>query len=205
MNTSSAVRIVDSADVAADATIGDGSSIWHLAQVREGAVLGANCVIGRGAYIGTGVDAGRQLQGAELRARLRARDARRRRLHRAGASCSPTTPTRARSTPTASLKSAHDWEPVGVTIATGASIGARADVRRTGDDRRWATVAAGSVVIRTSPTSPSSPACPRAASAGSGARASASSETRRRLGLPATRTPATSKRDGTLHGVNDDE
>ena len=43
------VRIVDSADVADDATIGDGSSIWHLAQVREGAVLGRNCIVGRGA------------------------------------------------------------------------------------------------------------------------------------------------------------
>ena len=43
------IRIQDSADVSAEATIGDGSSVWHLAQVREGAVLGRNCIIGRGA------------------------------------------------------------------------------------------------------------------------------------------------------------
>ena len=49
------IRIQDSADVSPEAIIGDGSSVWHLAQVREGAVLGKNCIIGRGAYVGTGV------------------------------------------------------------------------------------------------------------------------------------------------------
>ena len=53
-----AVRIVESADVSADAQIGDGTSVWHLAQVREGARLGENCVVGRGAYVGTGVRMG---------------------------------------------------------------------------------------------------------------------------------------------------
>ena len=53
-----AVRIAESADVSPEAVIGEGSSIWHLAQVRERAVLGAGCVIGRGAYIGEGVRMG---------------------------------------------------------------------------------------------------------------------------------------------------
>ena len=35
-------------------------SVWHLAQVREGAEIGAGCVIGRGAYIGAGVRLGRR-------------------------------------------------------------------------------------------------------------------------------------------------
>lgn len=52
------VRIMASADVDDNAEIGAGSSVWHLAQVREKAVLGRDCVIGRGAYIGTGVRAG---------------------------------------------------------------------------------------------------------------------------------------------------
>ena len=51
-------RAVDSAEVSPDATIGDGTSIWHLSQVREGARIGAGCVIGRGAYIGSGVQMG---------------------------------------------------------------------------------------------------------------------------------------------------
>jgi acetyltransferase-like isoleucine patch superfamily enzyme len=47
--------IADSADVDAGARIGEGSKVWHLAQIREAARLGENCVIGRGAYIGPGV------------------------------------------------------------------------------------------------------------------------------------------------------
>ena len=47
-------RIDPSADVSEQAVIGEGSSIWHLAQVREHAVLGAGCIVGRGAYIGEG-------------------------------------------------------------------------------------------------------------------------------------------------------
>src|SRR5690606_7345167 len=53
------VRIVDSADVDPGAEIGDGSSVWHLAQVREGVRMGEGCIVGRGAYIGTGVRMGR--------------------------------------------------------------------------------------------------------------------------------------------------
>ena len=34
------IRIQPSADVSPDAVIGEGSSVWHLAQVREKAVLG---------------------------------------------------------------------------------------------------------------------------------------------------------------------
>ena len=47
-----------SADIDQRAVIGDGTSVWHLAQIREHASIGANCVIGRGAYIGPGVVVG---------------------------------------------------------------------------------------------------------------------------------------------------
>ena len=47
-----------SADVAADARIGQRTSIWNRAQVREGAVVGADCVIGKDAYIDAGVRIG---------------------------------------------------------------------------------------------------------------------------------------------------
>ena len=43
-------RIIDTADLDDGVTIGDGSSIWHLSQVRSEAVLGQNVVVGRGAY-----------------------------------------------------------------------------------------------------------------------------------------------------------
>ncbi|WP_448003828.1 acyltransferase [Agromyces bauzanensis] len=150
MNTSPGVRIVDSADVADDASIGAGSSIWHLAQVREGAVLGENCVIGRGAYIGTGVTLGDncKVQNYALVYEPAALAD--------GVFIGPgvvlTNDTYPRAVnPDGSLKSAHDWESVGVEIAMGASIGARAVCVAPVRIGAWSTVAAGSVVTRDVP------------------------------------------------------
>jgi UDP-2-acetamido-3-amino-2,3-dideoxy-glucuronate N-acetyltransferase len=39
------------ADIDPRALLGSGVSVWHLAQIREGAEIGADCIIGRGAYI----------------------------------------------------------------------------------------------------------------------------------------------------------
>lgn len=140
-------RVVDSADVAPDASIGDGSSVWHLAQVREGARVGENCVIGRGAYIGSGVVIGdnSKVQNYAL-------------VYEPavlgdgvfiGPAAVLTNDTYPRAiNPDGSLKSAHDWQPVGVTIERGASIGARATCVAPVRIGEWATVAAGAVVIR---------------------------------------------------------
>src|SRR4051794_8808701 len=53
--------------------------------------------------------------------------------------------------PDGSLKSADDWEPVGVTIGEGASIGARAVCIAPVTIGAWATVAAGAVVTQDVP------------------------------------------------------
>jgi UDP-2-acetamido-3-amino-2,3-dideoxy-glucuronate N-acetyltransferase len=45
------IYIHPTADVSDQATIGAGTRIWHQAQVREGAVLGERCVVGKGAYV----------------------------------------------------------------------------------------------------------------------------------------------------------
>ena len=39
------------ADVSEKASIGEGTRIWHQAQVREGVRLGAECIVGKGSYI----------------------------------------------------------------------------------------------------------------------------------------------------------
>lgn len=39
------------AEVSAEATVGEGTRIWHQAQVREGAVIGSGCILGKGVYI----------------------------------------------------------------------------------------------------------------------------------------------------------
>ena len=143
-------RIQPSADMDDDVQIGDGSSIWHLAQVRRGAVIGENVVVGRGAYIGTGVQVGDncKIQNYALvyePAHLED-----------GVFIGPaavlTNDTFPRAcNPDGSAKSADDWEPVGVTLKKGASVGARAVCVAPVTIGSWATVAAGSVVTRDVP------------------------------------------------------
>ena len=150
MDTRVGVRIVDSADVAEGARIGEGSSIWHLAQVREDAVLGRNCVIGRGAYIGTGVTLGDNCKVQNYALVYEPA------VLADGVFIGPgvvlTNDTYPRAVnPDGSLKSAHDWEPVGVQIGEGAAIGARAVCVAPARIGAWATVAAGSVVTRDVP------------------------------------------------------
>ena len=119
-----AIRIVDTADVSPEAQIGDGSSIWHLAQVREHAQIGRNCIVGRGAYIGEGVKMGDncKVQNYALVYEPAVIDD--------GVFIGPAVTLTNDHFPRAvnpdgTIKSASDWEPVGVTIKTGAAIGAR--------------------------------------------------------------------------------
>jgi acetyltransferase-like isoleucine patch superfamily enzyme len=144
------VRIVDSADVSADAVIGDGTSVWHLAQVRERAQIGRCCVVGRGAYIGTGV-----VMGDNCKVQNYALVYEPARLGHGvfiGPAVVLTNDHFPRAVnPDGSLKDAHDWEPVGVTIKDGAVIGARAVCVAPVTVGAWATVAAGTVVVQDVP------------------------------------------------------
>lgn len=144
------VRIVDSADVAENAAIGEGSSIWHLAQVREDVRMGVDCVVGRGAYIGTGV-----VMGDNCKVQNYALVYEPARLGDGvfiGPAVVLTNDHFPRAVnPDGSIKSAHDWEPVGVTIEDGASIGARSVCVAPVTIGAWATVAAGAVVTKDVP------------------------------------------------------
>jgi len=143
-------RIIKPADVSGSARIGRGSVVWQLAQVRESAVIGEGCIIGRGAYIGGGVRIGRHCKiqnyalvyepavlgdgvfigpGAVLTNDLYPRAV----------------------NPDGSLKTDQDWHPVGMTVEDGASIGARAVCVAPVHVGAWAAVAAGAVVIRDVP------------------------------------------------------
>ncbi|MGO4230582.1 acyltransferase [Arthrobacter sp. YAF34] len=142
--------IADSADVAETASIGEGTRIWHLAQIREDAALGMNCNVGRGAYVGPGVRVGDKckLQNYALvyePARLGD-----------GVFVGPaavlTNDLHPRAiTPDGALKGFDDWEAVGVTVGTGAAIGARAVCVAPVCIGEWATVAAGAVVTKDVP------------------------------------------------------
>ncbi len=142
--------IADSADVADPLRVGDGTRIWHLAQVRENAEIGIDCTIGRGAYVGPGVRMGDRckLQNYALvyePARLGDGV-----FVGPGAVLTNDTYPRAVN-PDGTLKRADDWQAVGVTIGDGASIGARAVCVAPVTIGRWATVAAGAVVTNDVP------------------------------------------------------
>lgn len=142
--------IAESADVSDAAVLGEGTKVWHLAQVREGADIGDSGIVGRGVYIGSGVQIGKncKIQNYALvyePAKLGD-----------GVFVGPgvilTNDTYPRAVnPDGSLKSADNWEAVGVTIKDGASIGARAVCVAPVTIGRWATIAAGAVVVKDVP------------------------------------------------------
>lgn len=142
--------IATSADVDAKASIGDGSVIWHLAQIREDAVLGTRCLIGRGAYVGAGVRIGNDVkiqnyalvyEPATLADGVFV-----------GPGAILTNDRFPRSVaPDGTQKRAGDWEAAGVRVEEGASIGAGALIVAGTTLGAWSMVAAGAVVTRDVP------------------------------------------------------
>jgi UDP-2-acetamido-3-amino-2,3-dideoxy-glucuronate N-acetyltransferase len=143
-------RVAQTADVDASAMLGPGTTIWHLAQVREDARLGSGCIVGRGAYVGPGVVIGNnvKLQNYALvyePARLED-----------GVFIGPaavlTNDMFPRSVDVSGkLKRPTDWDASGVLVREGASLGARVVVVPGRTIGRWAMVAAGAVVTRDVP------------------------------------------------------
>ena len=140
----------DTADVDESATIGPGTAIWHLAQVRENARLGRDCIVGRGAYVGPGVVIGDsvKLQNYALvyePARLEDNVF-------IGPAAVLTNDMYPRSVDVSGkLKRPADWDAQGVLVRAGASLGARVVVVAGRTIGQWALVAAGAVVTRDVP------------------------------------------------------
>ena len=145
-----AVKILPSADVDGSAILGEGSSIWHLAQIRDGVVLGSHCIVGRGAYIGSGVTLGNNCKVQNYA--LVYEPAQIGNGVFIGPAAVLTNDQFPRAVnPDLTLKSGSDWEAVGVTIHDGASIGARAVCIAPVTIGKWALVAAGAVVTKDVP------------------------------------------------------
>jgi UDP-2-acetamido-3-amino-2,3-dideoxy-glucuronate N-acetyltransferase len=140
-------RIALTADVDPRAKVGPGSFVWHLAQIREYAQVSAGCIIGRGVYIGPGVIIGHNCKVQNIYEPALLED---------GVFVGPAVVFTNDSFPRAinldgSRRSNDDWQPVGVTVRKGASIGARAVCVAPITIGRYALVAAGSVVTRNVP------------------------------------------------------
>jgi acetyltransferase-like isoleucine patch superfamily enzyme len=143
-------RIHPTADLEADVSVGPRSSIWHRAQVRIGARIGAECVIGRDAFIDEGVTLGDRVKIQNLALvyhGVTVED---------GVFIGPnailTNDRFPRAiTATGELARADDWTLSPITLRTGCSIGAGAVVVAGTDVGRFATVGAGSIVTRSVP------------------------------------------------------
>jgi acetyltransferase-like isoleucine patch superfamily enzyme len=137
-------------DVDPSAIVGVNTRIWHHAQVREGARLGDNCIIGRGAYIGPGVRIGDNCKVQNLALVYDPA------VLEDGVFIGPavvlTNDQYPRAVaPDGALRGPDDWEIVGVTVRTGASIGARAVCVAPVSIGAWALVGAGSTVVHDVP------------------------------------------------------
>lgn len=142
--------IAASADVGDDAELGDGVTVWHLAQIRERARLGSHCVIGRGAYIGSGVRLGANCKVQNYALVYEPAQLGDGVFIGPGAVLTNDTYPRA-VTPDGSQKAAQDWEATGVTVGHGASIGARTVCIAPVRIGAWALVGAGAVVTHDVP------------------------------------------------------
>ena len=138
------------AEVSPEAQIGRGTRIWNRAQVREGAVLGEGCIVGKDAYVDMDVRIGSHVKiqnsaliyhGATLEDGVFV-----------GPQACLTNDLYPRAiNPDGSLKGASDWEVGETVIRYGASIGAGAIIVTGVEVGRFAMVGAGAVVTRNVP------------------------------------------------------
>jgi acetyltransferase-like isoleucine patch superfamily enzyme len=131
-------------------TIGEGTKIWHEAQVRNRARLGAECILGKGAYVDEDVVVGNRCKiqnRASLYKDLVLED---------GVFIGPhvvfTNDMYPRAiNPDGTLKAADDWHAGATRVAYGASIGAHSVVLPGKRIGRFALIGAGSVVTKDVP------------------------------------------------------
>jgi UDP-2-acetamido-3-amino-2,3-dideoxy-glucuronate N-acetyltransferase len=139
-----------SADISPSAMIGQGTHIWHQAQVREHAQLGRNCIVGKGAYIDSGVTIGDNVKiqnGAFIYHGVTIEDG----VFIGPRACFTNDMFPRAITVEGALKTDADWQVCTTLVRYGASIGAGAVVLPDLIIGRFALVGAGAVVTRSVP------------------------------------------------------
>jgi UDP-2-acetamido-3-amino-2,3-dideoxy-glucuronate N-acetyltransferase len=144
------IRIHPTAEVSNEAIIGDGTSIWHQAQVRPGVSLGKNCIIGKGVYIDADVQIGSNVKIQNYVSVYHGV------ILEDGVFIGPhvcfTNDMRPRAINVdGSIKSADDWELSKTLIKRGAALGANSTVRCGITVGEWAMCGSGSVLTRNVP------------------------------------------------------
>ena len=144
------VRLHPTADISEEAIIGDGSSIWHHAQVRERVKIGKNCVIGKGVYIDFEVLIGDNVKIQNYVSVFHGV------VVEDGVFIGPhvcfTNDLLPRAiNPDGSLKATDDWELSKTQIRRGAALGANSTILCGISIGEWAMIGAGSVVVHDVP------------------------------------------------------
>lgn len=138
------------AEVSPKATIGPGTRIWHHAQVREGAQIGAECILGKGVYVDHHVVIGNRVKlqnGVSVFFRATLEDG----VFIGPHACLTNDRVPRAITPDGVLKTEADWEIGHTRVCYGAAIGAGAVILTGVTIGRWAMVGAGAVVTRDVP------------------------------------------------------
>ncbi len=135
-------RIHPTAEVSAESTVGEGSRVWHWAQIRNGARIGRNCVIGKDVYIDSAVLVGDECKIENFATVYRGVTIGNRVFIGPHACFTNDTYPRAVS---------PDWKVVPTKVEDGASIGANATVLCGLTIGKNAMVAAGAVVTKDVP------------------------------------------------------
>lgn len=153
------ISIHPTADVDPRATLGEGTRVWHQAQIRENARLGVNCIVGKGAYIDHDLIIGDNVKiqnNAMLYCRATIEDG----VFIGPGACFTNDRYPRAITPDGQPKSAGDWEVGHILVRHGASIGAGVIVLPDVTIGRWALVAAGAVVSHEVPDQTLVAGCP---------------------------------------------
>ena len=138
------------AEVSPNAVIGDGSRIWHHAQIRKRARIGRNCIIGKGVYVDFDVVVGDNVKiqnGALLYHGVTVEDG----VFLGPQACLANDRFPRAITPDGRLKTADDWTVEAIVVRYGASVGAGAIILPGVVVGRWALVGAGAVVTQSVP------------------------------------------------------
>src|SRR4030081_1559073 len=145
-----ATFIHPTAEVSAQATLGDGCKVWRHAHIREHAVVGAGSIIGAGVYVGEHVHLGRNCKiqnNALLYEGLTLEDG----VFVGPQVCFTNDLLPRAVNPDLSLKRDADWEVGRRLVRQGASVGAQTVVVTGVTIGAWALVGAGSVVTHDVP------------------------------------------------------
>lgn len=144
------IRIHPTAEVSSEATIGDGTNVWHQGQIRPGANIGENCNFGKGVYIDNDVHIGNNVKiqnYVSVFHGVTIED---------GVFIGPhvcfTNDLRPRAiNPDGTAKSSTDWKVSPTLIKKGAAIGANSTIRCGVTVNEWVMIGSGSVVTKDIP------------------------------------------------------